>query len=448
MSMFARALTLKILRIIMLVSIAAIAATTIVQAATPFVYVLTVKGTVNPVLADYVTRGITRAEQDKAEACIICLDTPGGLDTSMRDIVQEMTNATVPVIVYVSPSGARAASAGVFITLASHVAAMAPNTNIGAAHPVSIGATGTTDTTEDEKVLNDAVAYIRSIALSHGRNADWAEQSVCQSVSVTEQDALSMNIVDMVAPDLSSLIAKLNNYEVTMLDGSKITLHMSGIAVKYIDMNWAEKFLYIIADPNLAYILLSIAALGIFAEIFNPGLIFPGIIGVICGILAFYALGMLPVNLTGVLLVIVAFGLFIAEALTPGFGLLFGAGIISLIIGSLVLFKGGGAAMHVSPVLIAIVVIIFGGFFGFVVERVVRIHRKRATTGKEELIGKVVVARTPLTPEGQVIFRGERWEAVSETGNIEAGETVVITKLDGLTLYVKKVEGKEEVSRK
>jgi membrane-bound serine protease (ClpP class) len=360
----------------------------------------------------------------------------------MRDIIQDMVNSTVPVVVYVAPSGARAASAGVFLTIAAHVAVMAPNTNIGAAHPVSLGETDTTDATMEEKVLNDAVAYIKSLAESHNRNVEWAEQAVRESVSATEQEALDLNVVDMVVPDLNTLIRELDGREVTMLEGNVVTIDTTGATVRYFDMNWAEKFLYAIANPDIAYILLSVASLGIFAEIFNPGLIFPGVIGGICGLLSFYALGMLPVNLTGILLIVLAFGFFVAEALTTSFGLLLAGGIISMIIGSLILFKGGGPDMHVNPGLIAAVVVLFAGFFGFVVERVVRVHRKRASTGKEELVGHSAVARTPLTPSGQVTFRGERWLAVSESGNIDAGEAVVITRVDGLTLYVSLPSGK------
>jgi membrane-bound serine protease (ClpP class) len=435
----------RIIRLFILVGVVCISLATVVQAATPIVDVLTVKGTINPVLVDYIKRGIDKAESDRATACIIQIDTPGGLDISMRDIVQTIVNARVPIVVYVSPSGARAASAGVFITMAAHVAAMAPNTNIGAAHPVSIGTTGDTSSssTMDEKIINDAAAYIKSIAQAHGRNVTWAEQAVRESVSATEQEALSLNVIDMVAPDLNTLLSQLDGRTVTMLDGNTVTLHTQGVAVTFIKMNWVEDFLYAIADPNIAYLLMGLAVLGIFAEIFNPGLIFPGIIGGICGLLAFYALGMLPVNLTGILLLVLAIGLFIAEAFTPGFGLLAGGGIASLVIGSLILFKGGVPGMRVNPGLIAVVTILIAGFFIFVVQRVVKVHRKQATTGREELLGKTVITRTALTPEGQVFFRGERWEAVSESGNIEANETVTISKVEGLTLHVKKLENKE-----
>jgi membrane-bound serine protease (ClpP class) len=211
------------------------------------------------------------------------------------------------------------------------------------------------------------------------------------------------------------------------------------------DMNWIEKFLYAIVDPNIAYILLTIAALGIFAEIFSPGLIFPGIIGVICGLMAFYAFGMLPVNLTGILFILLALGFFIAEILAPGFGLLFTGGLISFIFGSLILFEGGGPGMQISPGLIAIVVIIVAGFFGFVIERVVRVHRRKVTTGREELVGKTAIARTDLSPSGQVFFKGERWEAISLSDQIKSGDYVIVERVEGLVLYVKLVEKNKEV---
>jgi membrane-bound serine protease (ClpP class) len=359
-----------------------------------------------------------------------------------------MVSARVPIILYVAPSGARAASAGTFITIAAHVAAMAPGTSIGAAHPVSIGIGDTSNSIEDTKILNDSVAYIRSLAQSHGRNADWAEQAVRNSVTATDREALSLNIVDIVAPDLDSLIIELDGLQVKMLDGTTLTLYTSQAVIHYINMNWVEDFLYAIVDPNIAYILLAIAALGIFAEIFNPGLIFPGIIGVICGLLAFYSFGMLPVNLTGIIFILLALGLFIAEVLTPGFGLLFTGGLISFIFGSLILFEGGGPEMQLSPWLIAIVVIIIAGFFGFVIERVVRIHRRRATTGKEEMIGNRAIARTSLSPSGQVFFKGERWEAISLSGKVESGDTVIIDRVDGLVLYVRRVENDKEVVNK
>jgi membrane-bound serine protease (ClpP class) len=434
---------LKIIRILLLIGLLIAASLAIkVQAASPAVVVLGVKGTINPVLVDYIKRGIERAEEDNAIACIIQLDTPGGLDTSMRDIVKDIVNARVPVVVYVSPSGARAASAGVFITMAAHVAAMAPNTAIGAAHPVAMGTEGEAQMSKEmeEKVVNDAAAYIRSIAVAHGRNMEWAEKAVRESVSATEREALELKVIDMVAPDLNSLITQLDGRQVTMLDGSVLTLNTQYATINSVNMNTIENFLYTIADPNIAYILLSIAMLGIMAEIFSPGLIFPGIIGGICGLLAFYSLGMLPVNLAGILLIVLAFGLFIAELFTPAFGLLTAGGITSLIIGSLILFKGGAPYMQINPGLIATVTILIGAFLAFVVQRVIQAHRRQAYTGREELVGKTAIVKVALDPEGMVFFKGERWTAISEKDRVEPGEEVIITKVDGLQLYVRKKE--------
>jgi len=409
------------------------------QAATPTIDVLQVKGTINPVLVDYVKRGIDHAEDNNAIACIIQLDTPGGLDTSMRDIIKDIVNAQVPVVVYVSPSGARAASAGVFITVAAHVAVMAPNTAIGAAHPVAIGAEGEAAMSEamEEKIVNDAAAYIRSIAGAHGRNMEWAERAVRESVSATEEEALELNVIDMVAPDLDALISQLDGRQVTMLDGSVVTLQTQGATVNHVKMSWVEGFLYAIADPNIAYLLLSLAMLGIMVEITNPGLIFPGIVGGICLLMAFYSLGMLPVNYAGVLFIVLAFGLFIAEVFTTTFGLFTAGGITSLVIGSLILFKGG-PLFQIDPWLIAGVVIFIAVLFAFVVQRVIRAHRRQASTGREELVGKRAVVKVALEPEGTVFFKGERWTAISESGQVKPGEEVIITRVDGLTLYVVK----------
>jgi membrane-bound serine protease (ClpP class) len=432
-----RALRLILLAVLLLLAVTAVQAQT---PAGPRVHVLTIKGTINPVLVDYVGRGIADAEKDGAQLVVIQMDTPGGLDTAMRDIIQKIVNAKVPVAVYVAPSGARAASAGVYITLSAHVAAMSPNTAIGAATPVQMGAEGAQQTPDElkRKIINDAAAYIRSLAESHGRNADWAERAVRDGVSITEQEALKLKVIDMVSPDFNTFLTQLDGKQVKMLDGTTRTLQTRNTTPVQVKMRAIESFLYAIADPNIAFILLSIAALGITVEIFNPGLIFPGVIGAICGVLAFYALGQLPVNIAGILLIVLAIIFFVAEALTATFGILLTGGIISLIIGGLILFQGGSPVFRVDPWLIAIVTIILVGVFFFVISRVVRAHRKQATTGREELVGKVAVARTALDPDGLVFFKGERWEAVSEAGKIEPGEEVVITKVDGLKLYVTK----------
>ena len=430
----------KFIRILLLLGLIITASIAIeVEAASSRIDVLHVDGVVNPVLVDYIERGIEQAEDDNAIACIIQLDTPGGLVTSMLDIVEDIVNARVPIVVYISPAGAWAASAGTFITMAAHVAAMAPATNIGAAHPVTIDSETEMTEAEEEKTINIIASKAKTIAELQGRNAEWAEKAVRESASATEREALELNVIDMIAVDLDSLVSQLDGRQVTMLGGMVITLHTQGATINHINMNTIEDFLYAITDPNIAYILLSLATLGIMAEIFNPGLIFPGVVGGICGLLAFYSLGVLPVNYAGVLLVVLAFGLFIAEAFTASFGLFTAGGITSLVIGSLILFKGG-PLFQVSPWLIATVVIIIAAIFAFVVSRVIRAHRRQASTGREELIGKTAVVRVALEPEGMVFFKGESWTAISDKGRVEAGETVIITKVDGLKLYVTKKE--------
>ncbi len=433
---------LKKMRIILLfvILLLAIFMASGVQAQTPAIHVLTIKGTINPVLVDYVERGIKEAEDSGARAVVIQLDTPGGLDTAMRDIVKLIVNAYVPIVVYVSPSGSRAASAGVFITMAAHVAAMAPNTAIGAAHPVSIGEQGeqAMSDTMEEKVVNDAAAYIRSIAEAHGRNMDWAEKAVRESVSATEQEALELNVIDIVATDLQDLIAKLEGRQVTLINGQVVTLHTADAVIVDAPMTTIENFLYTIADPNIAYLLLSIASLGIMAEIFNPGLIFPGIVGGISLLLAFYSLGVLPVNYAGILLIVLAIGLFIGELLSSTFGIFTIGGIVSLVAGSLMLFKGASPVFQINPWLIAIVCTVIAAGLTFIIQRTIHIYRKQAYTGREELIGKTAVVKAILNPEGTVFFKGERWTAISESGEIPVGKEVVIKKIDGLVLYVVK----------
>jgi membrane-bound serine protease (ClpP class) len=434
---------LKKLRIILLftVLLAAVLITSSVQAqSSNSVYVLTIKGTINPVLVDYVDRGIQEAENNNASAVIIQLDTPGGLDTAMRDIVQLIVNAYVPVVVYVSPSGSRAASAGVFITMAAHVAAMAPNTAIGAAHPVSIGEEGEEAMSEtmEEKVVNDAAAYIRSIAEAHGRNMEWAEKAVRESVSATEREALDLNVIDLIAFDLPDLLAQLDGRQVTIINSQVITLHTAGAVINDFPMTAIENFLYTIADPNIAYLLLGIASLGIMAEIFNPGLIFPGIVGGISLLLAFFSLGVLPVNYAGILLIVLAIGLFIGEIISTTFGIFTAGGVISLVAGSLMLFKGASPEFQINPWLIAVVCIFITGGLAFVIQRYISVHRKQAYTGREELIGKTATVKAALNPEGEVFYKGERWTAISERGEIPLGADVIIKRMDGLVLYVVK----------
>ncbi len=396
--------------------------------------VLRVEGTINPVLASYIDRGIGLAEERGATACVIELDTPGGLDSAMRDIVQRILEADVPVVVYV-PTGGRAASAGAFITLAAHVAAMAPGTGIGAAHPVALGEEGI-DETMEEKVVNDAVAYIRSIAEARGRNASWAEDAVRESRSSPAFEALELGVIDIVADNLDDLLTQLDGRQVTLLSGEVVTLQTEGADINYIEMGALERFLFAIADPNIAYILLSLGMLGIMLELFNPGTIFPGVSGAICLLLSFYSLGMLPVNYAGVLLVVLAFGLFVAEVFITSHGLLALGGIASLTVGSMVLMSS--PLFQINPGVIAGVVIVATVLCVFVIGAIVRTHRRRQQTGREAMVGTVAVARTNLDPTGTVFVHGERWQATVDEGKVEPGEEVVITKLDGLRLRVTK----------
>lgn len=427
---------LAIVGLLLVISIAAN-----VQAASPRVDVLTIKGTINPVLIDYIKRGIDKAEDDGATAVIIQMDTPGGLDTAMRDIIQTINNAHVPVVVYVAPAGARAASAGLYITMSAHIAAMAPNTVTGAATPVSLGGEEMSDELKT-KIINDAAAYIRSIAESRGRNVEWVERAVREGVSATEKEALDLNVIDVIAADLNALVTQIDGRQVTFTDGRTIILQTHGAAINHISMKFIEGFLYAIADPNIAYLLLSMAMLGIMVEIFNPGLIFPGVVGAISLLLAFYSLGVLPVNYAGILLIVLAFGLFVAEVLTTTFGLFTAGGVVALVAGSLILFQGAPPLFRIDPWLIATVTIVIAALFAFVINRAISAHRKQAKTGREELLGKTASVKVALDPEGTVSLKGEYWTAITDTSRVEPGEEVVITKVDGLMLYVtKKVKG-------
>jgi membrane-bound serine protease (ClpP class) len=403
------------------------------------IVVLTVDGTINPVVAGYIGRGIGLAEERDAIACIIRMDTPGGLDSSMRDIVQSIMESDVPVVVYVPP-GSRAASAGAFITLSAHVAAMAPGTEIGAAHPVAIGGDGM-DETMEEKVVNDAVAYIRSIAEARDRNADWAEEAVRESRSSPSSEALGLEVIDIIADDIDDLIVQLNGLQVTLLDGEEAIIQTDGAAIEYIDMSALERFLFTITDPNIAYILLSIGMLGITLELFNPGTIVPGVVGGICLLLSFYSLGVLPVNYAGLLLVLLGFGLFVAEVFTTSNGVLSAGGIAAFAIGSIILMSN--PAFHINRGLIAGVAVVFAAFFIFVIASIVRTNRRKQQTGRDAMVGMVAVARTPLDPGGTVFVHGELWQATLDEGNAEAGEEVTVTKIDGLHLTVTKETGGE-----
>ncbi len=405
------------------------------RAATPTIEVLRVEGTIVPIVADYIDRGISKAEDENATAVIIELDTPGGLLSTTEQIVQRIMNANVPIIVYVSPQGAWAASAGTFITLSAHIAAMAPGTTIGAAHPVS-GGGGEIPEDQMKKITEFSAKWMKTIAQERGRNIEEAQLAVTESKSFTNVDALNFNLIDLRADNLESLISQINGWEITLANGEEIILDTEGYMLEKTEMTFIERFLHAISDPNIAYVLLSIGTIGIIAEIYSPGTFFPGIVGAISLLLAFYSLGVLDANIGGILLILLAFGLFIGEVLTTTFGIFTTGGIVALIIGSLILFPGGGPLFRVDPWLIATVVIAVTGIFAFVISRIIGAHRGQARTGREELVGKKAVVKVALEPEGTVFFKGERWTAISEKGRVEPGEEVIVTRVDGLTLYV------------
>jgi len=429
---------LRIIRILLLMGLLIAAFTAMgVQAATPAIEVLHVEGTIVPIIADYIDRGISKAEEENATVCIIELNTPGGLLDSTEKIVQKIMNADVPIVVYVSPKSAWAASAGTFITLSAHIAAMTPGTTIGAAHPVAAGGE---EIPEDQmkKIVEFSAKWMETIALEHGRNAEEAQLAVTESKSFTDVDALNSNLIDLRADNLNSLISQINGWEVTLANGTEVSINTTGYEITRNEMSTVERFLHAISNPNIAYILLSLGTIGIIAEIYSPGAFFPGILGAISLLLAFYSLGVLDANLGGILLILLAFGLFIAEVFTTTFGILTAGGITALVLGSLILFPGGAPMFRIDPWLIAVVVICVVGFFVFAITRIIRAHRRQATTGREELVGKTAIVKVALEPRGKILHEGELWTAVLDKGRAKPGEEVIITKSDGLTLYVTK----------
>ena len=398
------------------------------------IIVITVEGIVNPVMSEFITKSIDEAEREKASVLVIELDTPGGLDTSMRSIVKRIIASDVPVVVYVSPSGARAASAGVFITLAAHVAAMAPGTNIGAAHPVGVG--GKMDKTMEEKAVNDAAAYIKSLAEKRGRNAEWAEKAVRESVSVTEQEALKLNVIDVVAPDIKSLIDTIDQREVQGTAGKQI-VQTKGIKIRYKEMGLRHKILDIISDPNIAYLLMLLGFYGLFFELTNPGVVLPGVLGAFSLILALYSFQTLPVNYAGLLLIILAIVLFILEIKITSFGMLTVGGIISMTIGSIMLFDSPLPFYQLSLKVILPAVILTTLFFSMTVYLAVKAYKRKPVTGAEGLLGLEGEARTDVHHKGQVFIHGELWQAWSDEP-VMAGERIIVEKVQDLKLKVKK----------
>ncbi len=405
------------------------------------IIVINVEGVVNPIMSEFITKSIDAAEKEKANVLVIELDTPGGLDTSMRSIVKKIIASEVPVVVYVSPSGARAASAGVFITIAAHVAAMAPGTNIGAAHPVGVG--GKMDKTMAEKAVNDASAYIKSLAEKRGRNAEWAEKAVRESVSVTEQEALKLNVIDIVAPNTQALLETIDQREVQVSTGKQI-IQTKGIKIIYKEMGVRHKILDIISDPNIAYLLMLLGMYGIFFELTNPGVVLPGVIGALALILALYSFQTLPVNYAGLLLIFLAIVLFILEIKVTSYGMLTIGGLVSMTIGSIMLFDSPLPFFQLSLKVILPAVILTTLFFSLTVYLAVKAYKRKPVTGAEGLIGLKGEARTDVHHKGQVFVHGELWQAWSDEP-VKTGEIIIVERVVNLKLKVRKTTNKWEV---
>ncbi len=397
------------------------------------VIVASYEGVINPVAAEYLHDALAFAHSSGAQALIFKLDTPGGLDTSMRLMIKEMIGSPLPVIVFVAPSGGRAASAGVFITMAAHVAAMAPGTNIGAAHPVAMGG-GEMDGTMKEKVENDATAYIKSIAEQRGRNVSWAEDAVRKSISATEQEAVKLKIIDMVAENIPSLLKQLNGRTITMATGS-ITFSNETATLREFPMGTRLELLKTLSDPNIAYLLMSIGTIGIMAELYSPGAILPGIIGAISLILAFYSLQSLPVNYAGALLVILGVVFLLLEISVTSYGLLALGGLAAMTLGGLLLIKSDAPFMQVSLSFLLPTVMTIGALVGTVIWTAAKSGRRGPVTGVEAMIGSIGIAKTDLNPHGQIALHGEIWEATSQT-LIRQGEAAEVTSVEGLTVKV------------
>lgn len=390
---------------------------------------------INPATAEFIHQGIIKAQKDSAECLVINLNTPGGLLSSTREIVTNIMKSEVPVIVYVSPVGAHAGSAGVFITMAADIAAMAPGTNIGAAHPVSMQ--GKSDAVMNEKGTNDAAAFLRTIAEERNRNVAWAEDAVRNSVAITEKEALEQNVINYISSSEKELLQQVDGKTVELMSGSK-TLHTKNATIVTLEMGFFQKVLSRISDPNIAYILMMLGFFGLIFELFSPGAIFPGIVGVICLILAFYSMSSMPVNYAGIALIVFGIILFLLEIKIISHGILAIGGIVSVLLGSMILFRSSPAENFValSWSVIFSVTAVSGLFFLFIVMMGLRAQRTIPVSGANALIGKSAETIEELNPSGQVRIVGETWNAISLSGKVKANEEVIVKEIKGLTLYV------------
>jgi membrane-bound serine protease (ClpP class) len=404
----------------------------------PVFDVITVSAAITPPIAEYIVQSIGDAAGSGAEGLILRLDTPGGLDLAMRDIAKGILNAPIPVIVYVAPSGARAASAGVIITVAAHVAAMAPGTNIGAAHPVSLGSGGGMDKTMSRKVENDAVAYVRGIANKRARNEDWVEKAVRKSESITAEEALRLKVIDFVATDLNRLIEQVDGREISLPAGKKVIKTKGAILNEKI-MGTRQKVLAALSDPNIAYILLLIGLAGLYFEFSNPGVILPGVIGGISLILAFFAMQTLPVNYAGIALILFAIILFIAELKVVSHGILAVGGVVSLVIGSLMLFQSPDPSLRVSWGVLIPAVTITSLFFIAVIAIALKAQLRPRQGGKEGMEGEEGRAITDVFAEGKVLIHGEYWNAESDVP-VTQGSKIRVTRVEQMKVKVEPIE--------
>jgi membrane-bound serine protease (ClpP class) len=399
------------------------------------VEVLNVEGAITPVTAKYLVEAIQKAEENGAECLIVEMDTPGGLMEATWQIDKAILASRTPVVVYISPSGGRAASAGVYISYAAHVIAMAPSTHLGSAHPVTMGGQDSSKTMM-EKITNDAVAHIKGLAEKRGRNVQWAEEAVRKSVSITEKEALEKGVVEIVSKDLMDLLDRLDGRTVKLDDGREKILRTKGAKIQHSAMDWRYRILDKISNPNIAYILMTLGGMGIFFELSNPGAILPGIVGGICLVLTFFAFQMLSVNASGVLLILLALLFFIIEVKINSHGLLAIGGIVSMFLGSLMLFKS--PEMRVSLGIIFTVVLCTAAFFIFALTLAARAHRRKVTTGSQGLVGEIGTVVEALHPEGKISVHGEIWTAVSKKA-VKKGEKTVVDEVDGMVLKVSPV---------
>ncbi|WP_455206966.1 NfeD family protein [Kaarinaea lacus] len=425
---------------------------------------LTIEDVIGPATDDYIERALDTAANEQAELVLIRMDTPGGLDTAMRGIIKNITNSPVPVATFVAPTGARAASAGTYILYASHIAAMAPGTNLGAATPVQIGGMPSPDKDKQDKqtkdkppqpdtndaktnkVINDAVAYIRGLAELHGRNQEWAEKAVREAASLQASEALKLNVIDMIADSVPDLLKKLDGHEVMIL-GQKRTLHTTGLPLKQIEPDWRSRLLSVITNPNIAYILMLIGIYGLIFEFSNPGAIVPGTIGAICLLLALYSFQLLPINYAGVALILLGVALMVGEAFQPSFGMLGIGGTIAFVIGSIILMDtetpGFGIDISVIITFAASSVLVFI----FVIGMAIKARRRPVVSGMEELLGGKAIVDNDFDKTGTVLIHSEHWSAVTDQP-LQKGQTVKVTGIKGLILQVEPVQAnkQEEVS--